>query len=160
MPDINEEKKISTKMIRKIDKSDFEKFKSLRKKGLKFYKDITNDEIDISSERIENEFEDILSNDKRILFVDNKLKGYIIGSYIENSYEKITYIDDIYVDKNSRSKGIGKDLIKKFEKWSKSKDANIIRLAVSKNNKKAIRFYKELKFKIKHHEMEKMQHEI
>ena len=145
-------------IIRKVKKEDFNQYKVLRKDGLEDYQRFADDKLKISSKQIKDEFEEIFSNKKRILFVieENKeIKAYVIGSLLKNTYQCSTYIDDIFVRKDAREKGFGKLLMNEFTKWSKSKKATKIRLGVKINNKKAISLYKKFGFDIKHYEMEK-----
>jgi ribosomal protein S18 acetylase RimI-like enzyme len=143
--------------IRKIKKEDFNQYKVLRKEGLEDYQKLADEKLKISSKQIKKEFDGIFSNKKRIMFVieeENKIKAYIIGTLIKNAYQRITYIDDIFVKKDARKKGFGKLLMNEFTKWSKSKRATRIRLGVRVNNKKAIGLYEKLGYEIKHYEME------
>lgn len=143
--------------IRKVKKKDLNQYLSLRKEGLENYQKLTDEKLKITPKQIKEEFEGVLSNKKRIMFVieqNKEIKAYIIGTLLRNSYQCITYIDDIFVKKDIRKKGFGKLLINEFTKWSKSKKATKIRLGVRINNKKAINLYKKLGFEIKHYEME------
>ena len=145
-------------VIRKLKKEDFDQYQVLRKESLGDYRKLAEEKLKISSKQIKDEFEGILSNKKRIMFVieENKeIKAYIIGSLLKNSYQCSTYIDDIFVKKDARKKGFRKLPMNEFIKWSKSKEATKIRLGVRVNNKKAISLYKKIGFKIKHYEMEK-----
>ncbi len=144
--------------IRKATLKDFENYKISRKESLEYYKEISNEKLKFSDKQIKKEFRDILSNTKRVLLIiegDKKVAGFIIGTLNKNSYQCIAYLDEIYVDKNFRRKGFSRLLLNEFTKWSRSKNAKIIRIGVSVNNKKAIRLYEKIGFKIKHFEMEK-----
>jgi ribosomal protein S18 acetylase RimI-like enzyme len=145
-------------MIRTIKKSDFNQYSLLRLEGLKDYQKLTDEKLKLSSKQIKKEFDDFFPSNKRVMFVveeDREIKAFIIGTLIENSYQCITYIDDIFVRENSRKNGFGKRLMNEFEKWSKSKKATRIRLGVRINNKKAIKLYNKIGYQIKHYEMEK-----
>ena len=144
--------------IRKADKKDFEDYKILRKESLEYYKKISDEKLRFSDKQIKNEFREILSNPKRVLFIieeDKNIKGFVIGTLIKNNYQYSTYLDEIYVDRNSRRKGFSKLLLNEFAKWSKLKKAKIMRLGVNVNNKKAMKLYNKIGFQIKHFEMEK-----
>jgi|WetSurMetagenome_2_1015567.scaffolds.fasta_scaffold47883_4 ribosomal protein S18 acetylase RimI-like enzyme len=144
--------------IREIEKSDFNQYSKLRLEGLKDYQKLTKEKLKLSSQQIKKEFNNFFSDNKRFTFVieeDKEIKAFIIGTIIKNSYQFITYIDDIFVKKDSRRKGFGKMLMNKFEKWSKSKGANGIRLGVRVNNKSAINLYKKIGYQIRHYEIEK-----
>ena len=90
-----------------------------------------------------------------IIEEDKNIKGFVIGTLIKNNYQYSTYLDEIYVDRNSRRKGFSKLLLNEFAKWSKLKKAKIMRLGVNVNNKKAMKLYNKIGFEIKHYEMEK-----
>lgn len=140
--------------IRKATKKDLKDYRRMRKEGLIDYQRLTKDKLSLSEKQIEKEFEDIFSNKNRIMFVaEDKegIKAYIFGMLMKNSS---AYIDDIFVEKSSRKKGIGKKLMSKFKKWSKFKKAKKIRLGVRANNQKAINLYKKIGFEIKYYEME------
>jgi|SRR3989344_642105 len=144
--------------IRKADKKDFEDYKILRKESLEYYKKISDEKLRFSDKQIKNEFREILSNPKRVLLIieeDKTIKGFIIGTLIKNNYQCNSYLDEIYVDKNFRRKGLSKLLLNEFAKWSKLKKAKIMRLGVNVNNKKAMKLYNKIGFEIKHYEMKK-----
>jgi len=144
--------------IRKANKKDFEDYKILRKESLEYYKKISDQKLRFSDKQIKSEFKAILSNPKRVLFIieeDKNIKGFVIGTLIKNNYQYSTYLDEIYVDRNSRRKGFSKLLLNEFAKWSKLKKAKIMRLGVNVNNKKAMKLYNKIGFEIKHYEMEK-----
>tara|TARA_Y100000310_G_scaffold344156_1_gene455418 strand:+ start:1434 stop:1892 length:459 start_codon:yes stop_codon:yes gene_type:complete len=147
-------------VVRKMKRGDFDQYKILRKAGLEDHQKLTGEKFKISSKQIKKEFEGILDGKKRIILVvekSRKIQGYIIGTLMKNAYQCIAYIDDLFVAKDSRKMGLGKNLVNKFSKWSKVKKATIIRLGVKINNKKAVNLYKKLGFKIKYYEMEKGQ---
>ena len=52
-------------------------------------------------------------------------------------------LDEIYIEKNYRNKGIGSDILKKI-----TQENNIVYLWVYKLNTRAISLYKRLKFNI------------
>src|SRR3989344_6720096 len=144
--------------IHKADKKDFEGYSILRKESLEYYKKISDEKLRFSDKQIKSEFEEVLSNPKRVLLIieeDKNIKGFVIGTLIKNNYQCNTHLDEIYVDKKFRRRGFSKLLLNEFSKWSKLKKAKIVRLCVSVNNKKAMKFYKKIGFKIKHFEMEK-----
>ena len=144
--------------IRKANKKDFEDYKILRKESLEYYKKISDQKLRFSDKQIKSEFKAILSNPKRVLFIieeDKNIKGFVIGTLIKNNYQYSTYLDEIYVDRNSRRKGFSKLLLNEFAKWSKLKKAKIMRLGVNVNNKKAMKLYNKIGFEIKHYEMKK-----
>lgn len=145
-------------MIREIKETDFESYKKLRKTWLEDFQEKYHKDLNISSENIKKEFEELLSNPKRtaiILEEDNKIIGYIIGSLYINVYRKATFIDDLFIDKKYRKKGFATKLLNEFFKWSASKEAKSIGLGVHLENHKALKLYKKLGFSITNYEMNK-----
>jgi|GEM_PF-2259611 len=57
-------------------------------------------------------------------------------------YFKISYIETIFVDKNSRGKNIGKSLVEKYLKEMKSKKIKYIWTLAKRGNKKLENFSK------------------
>jgi len=78
-------------------------------------------------------------------FYNNSLISFIIGDLF--NIEKISEYEIllIYVSKNFRHKGLGTKLLKKIKENNSC--LNKIYLEVSKNNSKAISFYKKMNFK-------------
>ncbi len=86
-----------------------------------------------------------------VAFVDGKVIGYIIGGICKaetyRNMPETAELDNMFILKEFRSKRIGTKLYKEFVKWSKSKNAEIIRVQVSSPNKEAINFYRKNGFK-------------
>ena len=144
--------------IRKAEKRDFGQYLILRKQSTKEYSKLFNEKINISDISIKNEFDEFSSSKKRFLLIaekDNEVKGYLVGSLILSDYQKIGYIDDVFILKRFRKKGAGKKLIERFLKILERNKIKKCRLGVSTKNNKAIDIYKKMGFKIKHYEMEK-----
>jgi len=95
------------------------------------------------------------SKEHLILLAENneKLIGYLTGSIIKNIWQHSGYIDDIFVNKKFKRKGIGSYLIKEFIKFLKHKKIKKCKLGVNIKNKKAIKLYKKLGFKKESYEM-------
>lgn len=72
--------------------------------------------------------------------------GYLVAEINEvNDYRninKISELDNMWVDEKYRSKGVGKELINTYENWSKEKGILRTRVIASSKNNKAIDFYK------------------
>ncbi len=142
--------------IRQAKKSDLGQYVKLRKINLKEYFKIIGKKQKIISKQIEKEFKDLFSSKRFILIAEDEvMKGYLIGTLITTPYAKEGYIDDIFVAQNFRLKNIGSSLIKELIKIFKKKKIKKFRLGVHLKNKKAIKLYKKLGFKITHYEMEK-----
>lgn len=77
---------------------------------------------------------------------DNSPIGFI-AFYCNNEANKVGYITQIGVKKETQSSGIGKRLMNVAYSTCKEKGMKIIRLEVSKLNNKAIRFYEKEGFK-------------
>jgi len=143
--------------IRKIKKKNFDKYLDLRRKSIEEYNLITGNNLDTSDKRIKNEFKGLFSN-RRIAFVareKDNFVGFIIGTLVKNSFQCFSYIDDIFVEKESRKKEVGKKPMNEFYRWSKKKKASRIKLSVNKNNERALNFYRRRGFEINSYEMEK-----
>ncbi len=143
-------------LIRTILPEDYMSYEFLRKQALGEYNEQAGTNLESSSQKIKEEFERLISNKKRILVIaeeNSKLLGFLIASLISNTYEKVAYLDDIFVLPNYRKNRIGTELIEYFKTWSKAHKTKTLRLAVLTNNTNAINFYKKIGFKIKHYEM-------
>lgn len=85
-----------------------------------------------------------------VAHTDEMIFGYIAGSQSEDdSYRtdsKMFALDDMYVLKESRNKGVGGMLYKAFYDWSIKQGANRWKVDVTFRNKKALRFYKKMGF--------------
>jgi len=141
--------------IRKAKKKDLNEFKILRKETFREFKfkKTKNEE-----ENIRKEFYNFLENSKKLfLVVDEKDKmiGYLIATLLSNVWQKSVYLDDIFIKKRFRRKGIACNLMKELIKNTKQKNIKKIKLGVDVKNKKAIKFYKNLNFKTKYYELEK-----
>lgn len=104
----------------------------------------------------ENFIKQVINDDIYNIFVaeeNNKLLGFIIVQEMKTrEYKcivphKYSYIVDIVVDTNSRSKGIGKLLLEEVKTWSKNKNLDYVELSVLSNNYKAIKLYENFGFK-------------
>ncbi len=79
-----------------------------------------------------------------------RIIGYGIAS-IKKSKEysiidKIGKINQIFIEKKFRRKGIGKEILKRFLEWFNSKNIKYVQLNVDARNKGAINFYKKFGF--------------
>ncbi len=72
--------------------------------------------------------------------------GYLVGGIVApEDYRTITSVaelENMYVKDAMRAKGVGAQLVEKFEAWCKEKGVNVIRVVASAENNDAIRFYK------------------
>ena len=107
--------------------------------------------------RIRKEFRDLIKMPRRNLFIaeENKeLMAFLIATEIKNAFKRIGYIDDIFVEKEFRRRGIASQLIKDFVKRMNNKKIKKFRLGVDIKNKPAIELYEKLGFNITQYEME------
>ena len=107
---------------------------------------------------IKKEFSNFLKSPKKLFLVveeKDKILGYLIATFLSNVWQKAVYLDDIFVEKGFRRKMIASNLMKELIKNTKQKNINKIKLGVNIKNKPAIKFYKNLNFKIKYYEFEK-----
>ncbi len=143
--------------IRKIRKEDFKQYIKLKKISHKEYSKLIGEKVRISDDFIKKEFNDFFISGKRFLLIieDKIIFGFLIGSIINSDYKKIGYIDDLFVAKEFRRRGIAKELIKRFIEILRERKIKMCRLGVNIKNENAINFYKKIGFKIKHYEMDK-----
>lgn len=78
-------------------------------------------------------------NRYKMIYVDN----IIAGAYVVMPYENGVMIDQIYIFDDFRNKGIGRRIVEKIKK-----ETSILYVWVYKNNKKAVKFFKNLGFLI------------
>ncbi|MBI4116686.1 GNAT family N-acetyltransferase [Candidatus Pacearchaeota archaeon] len=85
-----------------------------------------------------------------VVVIDEKIVGYLVGAICKlESYRNVdnsAELENMFVLKEHRNKGIGKELINKFLKWCEEKKVKRIKLVASAQNKKAIELYKNLGF--------------
>jgi len=144
--------------IRLANKKDLNNYILIKNESLKEYSKITQQSIKLTNLQIKKELTEGVSNPKRFLIVigkDKRIIGYLIGSILISEHQNYGYIDDIFILKEFRKKGLGVKLINDFIKKIKKKKVKRIRLGVNIKNKNAIKVYKKLGFKIRHYEMDK-----
>ena len=86
--------------------------------------------------------------------IENEIIGYItinIKEKINHSmrYRKQLQIEAICVDRKTRGKGIGTELLKYVKKFGKENNCTDLYLTVNKENENAIKIYEEFGFKVK-----------
>jgi len=88
---------------------------------------------------------------KNILFVaeDNrKIIGFILSNLISYGDFKYGSIDEFFVKKTFRGKGIGTSLLKKAIKELEKLNPKLILVGTEKANKEAIKMYQKVGFKV------------
>ena len=77
--------------------------------------------------------------------VGGKIVGYLTGGMTEvedyRAVESIYELGSMWVDEMYRSGGIGTELLRRFESWSKQRGAVRLRVVISAQNKRAIELY-------------------
>ncbi len=145
--------------IKKATIKDKEEFLKIKKEEIKEYKIILGKKIKKPEDKtILKDFRESLKNKKqRILFLieEKRIKGYIHLFEYKNFWNSGLFIEDLFIVKEERRKGFAKRLLKEVEKIKKKKSLENISLNVSIKNKKAIKLYKKLGYKITHHTMKK-----
>ena len=104
----------------------------------KYANNLSEEEKNKISNYINNNIASEIKNYCNIVIIDN-----IVGCLLLIDKEDGKLLDEIYLKKEYRNKGIGTDIIKNI-----IKENNIIYLWVYKSNTKAISLYKKLGFSI------------
>ncbi len=144
--------------IRKARKRDLNTYLFLRKLATKEYSKIKKKKINLPNNFIKKRFIEIISSKNTFLLLvesNTDVAGYLTVSLIKDVNQKMGYVDDIFVLKEFRKKGLGILLIKEFISILKKKKFKKIRLGAYIDNKKALELYKKLGFKLTHYEFEK-----
>jgi len=128
-----------------IQESDFEELLSLFREFATFEKLPENMVNTVEKMKKEKEyFHGFVARSK-----NEEIVGYVNFFYAYYTWTgKSLYMDDLYVRKNFRGKGIGTMLIKKVISYAKETNCNGLRWQVSNWNHPAIKFYKSLGAKI------------
>ncbi len=145
--------------IKKATKKDFKEYLKMKREEEKDLSKRAGRKINYPKNSIlKKQFKKSLFSKKDLILVveeNNKLIGYIHGSYFKNPYELGGYVEDIFVLKEFRRRGIAKGLINEFIKILKKKKYRIIQLSVNVKNKNAIKLYEKLGFWIYHYDFRK-----
>jgi len=98
-------------------------------------------------------FSERLQSDDAIKLVaegDGVIVGYFIGAIVgPEDYRTITGLgegENMFIEPEYRSQGIGTEFMNKFEAWCKEKGVDRIRHVVSAGNTQAAKLYKKLGF--------------
>ena len=80
----------------------------------------------------------------------DKIIGFLLGSIKKRpsifKLKRIGHLDELYVNRRYRGKGISSKLKDEFFKWLKKKEIKYVNLDVITLNKKAIKIYKKWGF--------------
>lgn len=94
-------------------------------------------------ERIKNDFAVIAEK-------DNEPVGYAVGAINPPEFYrttgKVAEMENMFVAKNFRGRGIGSKLMEKFRSWAREKHADRLRVEASAENAGALKFYRKNDF--------------
>tara|TARA_Y100000031_G_C8161461_1_gene357214 strand:- start:502 stop:915 length:414 start_codon:yes stop_codon:yes gene_type:complete len=88
---------------------------------------------------------------KNILLVaeeKRKIIGFVWANFIQYGFSKFGYIEELFINKKFRKSGIASSLIKSALKKFRNLKVEVVFVTAEKENKKAIKLYKKLKFKV------------
>ncbi|MBD3259429.1 GNAT family N-acetyltransferase [Candidatus Woesearchaeota archaeon] len=144
--------------IRKAKKEDFKEYHEIRKEDWDEYLKQQGSKRKITSNQIRKEFNKFVTTKNHLMLLckkDKEVTGYLIGTFIKNPYDKLGYVDNLYVRKEFRRRGVAGKLLKEFIRIMKTKGVDKIQLGAGKENRGALKLYKKLGFEIKFYEMQK-----
>jgi len=127
--------------IGQIQEKDFEELIALFKEFAEFENLPERMVNTVERMKSEKDFFDgfIIRNDKQ------EIIGYTIFFFTYQTWTgKTLYMDDLYIRKEYRGKGLGSQLINKVKEFAKNTNCYKLRWQVSNWNHPAIKFYKEL----------------
>ncbi len=82
---------------------------------------------------------------------NNEVIGYVVCGINDAEEHRIIKnvceLEDVWVDEKFRGKGIGREFMKQFEEWCRSKNVNKLKIVASVQNTKVIKLYKEEGYK-------------
>lgn len=144
--------------IRKATKKDFKELSELVMQNMEYHiklnKKLSWKPLSKIKKLVSKETEDDLNNPKTTIFLaelDSEVVGYISINLLDKS--EYTHggnravIDDLFVLRKYRKKGIGRALFKKARGHLKDKKVENISISVSSNNIPAIKAYEKFGFK-------------
>lgn len=143
--------------IRKAKRSDWGDYLLIRKETLgEYLKKIKKKKVMLKDARIKKEFSGFFNKRRMFLVAEENgaMAGYLTGTFLKNAWQKTSYVDDVFILKEFRGRGIGSKLIKKFMDLSKTRGVRRFMLGVDVRNEKAIKLYKKLGFKISQYGVE------
>ncbi len=98
----------------------------------------------------EEYFKDYLVSQNKVclIIVHTEVCGYLAGSMVEDATRKVkvAVLDNMFVDKDKRMQGLGRQLFSRFTGWAKQKGADRIDVSAYVGNAKALGFYSALGF--------------
>ena len=76
----------------------------------------------------------------------SKIIGFVTSAFVDFVFYKYGYIEEVFVDKGYRGKGVGSKLMKGVIKELKKMKTGVAFVTTEKKNRKAVKFYKGLGF--------------
>ena len=151
-------------MIREMMNSDFKEVIVLIEELSKMHVQARPDVFDAAYEDYDqNSFEEMINDQDylKYVFVENaEILALIIAKVFERSgiyrKAKIIYIEDLYVKKKARQKGIAKMLMKKIEDKAQMLKIQTIELMVWDLNQEGLAFYDKMGYKNRSYIKEKI----
>ena len=137
--------------IRRIKVEDIDKVKLLEKELLKFEFEHDN-RLDIDYDNSCTKYID--DEDSLILVSDEngKVNGFLYGYIMGRRGAirgKCAVLNNLYVQKEYRKQGLGKQFLELFKTWCIQKDVDYIEVNAYSNNDNAKKFYKDNEFDTK-----------
>lgn len=139
--------------IRKASLKDLEQIKKLNQEL--FYHDYNFDNtLDLKWPDKNKEYYKKRITDKNSIALvaenEKNIVGYLFGAITEaqeyRNIKKIAELENMFIVKEHRGKGIGKKLIENFIQWAKNKKIKRIKVIASAQNQQAIEVYKKNRF--------------
>ena len=112
---------------------------------------------DLISKYTPQEVYERLSKDENGVFVaeqDGRVVGYVFCDIIKEGNGLTLYIDDLCVDPEVRSRGIGRMLIDRAKEYAAEKNCGFLMLNVWEFNENAVAFYEKYGFSTRTRHME------
>ncbi len=100
----------------------------------------------------EEYLKNIEKEDECILIAEKEGENiWIVAWYLEKptlwwTYEKISFLDTLFIDEQYRWNGYAQQLCKEFENWAKSQWSKRMHIKLLHNNKNALNLYEKLWF--------------
>lgn len=137
-------------IIRRAKKADFEDYFKMKKQEEKDYSVIIGEKVRYPRPFVKKTFNKAVSSRLKAILVaeeEKKLIGYLDVEFYTKP--KKGYIEDLFVYKEYRNRGIATKLISEFKKILKEKKYKYMTLEVNIKNKNAQKLYGKLGFKAK-----------
>lgn len=137
-------------LIRKATVSDIDTIQDFGSKLLNFERENYDPSLDanwaLSDEAKAKYLNAIETKYVTIAEIEGRPVGFLIGSILEQKAGdarqiKQAYLQNLYVDKNSRKSGIGKELVEDFKNYCRNEGVKRLNVSVLAANEVAVKFY-------------------